>query len=215
MKASKFLSIAVAAALFSSLSVKALSVSSHFPTARSTSHSLVAADTILPDSSEPENVLQAQNESGSVENDTVNVNPQSVANISPAKIVELCKLILAVTLDDGRNSEVIKASIGILIQWMTDTDKVKMEISSNTSFLFNNEDNIYLFGAYLAAETYTILTKDLHKNNADTYLISMKLVLQYYKHNRNYIPKNKLLNKWLKLDGEKLDDAIMQQYLKK
>lgn len=174
------------------------------------------AHTLLPNTDATSN-SNVRNSSVAIENSTQNSssgNINSLADLKPENIIELCKLILSVPLDNGNNSAVAMASIGVLINWLGETDDITMGMSSNVMFIVNDE-NSALLGAYLAAETYTMLSDGLKTNNGETYLVSMKRVLEYYKRNRKYLPKVKLLDKWLKLDGEKLDKAIMKQYDKK
>lgn len=136
---------------------------------------------------------------------------EAISNLSEDKVLEIAHLVLATPIEG--NEPVIQAADKIIISWLTKTDKLTLNITRGAAPVIEASNGYpYLMGAYLSAELINTVGNDLKTTDRNTFISSMRMVLTYYKNNRKTLPSVKVLDKWLKIAPDKLDENIGKQY---
>lgn len=135
---------------------------------------------------------------------------QQIANLPVEKVLFVAQDILDTPLSG--HEEQIDSYTQILFMWIMSTDKISLEIRGSITPILTAGDKGYLMGAYLAAETFSIIGSGQTRSDLSTFKAAMKLVIDYYKANKEVLGDVPELDSLEAMTPDELDKALTALY---
>lgn len=136
---------------------------------------------------------------------------QQAANLPLEKALFVARDILDTPI--AGHEEEVEGYNTVLFAWITSTDKFSLELRASITPLISTGDGFpYLLGAYLAGETFSIIGSGLSESDLSTFKAAIKLVIDYYKANREMLGDVAELTRLESMSPDELDKALTDLY---